>query len=162
MTSALNVYLDIETAYNGYITVIGLYRPGSALRQLIRGQHELASVLKVICPCQKIYTFNGHSFDLRIIRDQLGVDLRSLFESIDLMHTCRAAGLRGGQKELERQFGIVRCLPDMDGRDAQRLWHRYETYGDKQALATLLLYNTEDVQNLHKIYVALRRRGIRV
>lgn len=106
--------------------------------------------MKALPPADSIFTYNGHCFDLRHIRNQLGVDLRGMYESYDLRWICQRNGLTGGLKCVERQLGIVREYPDMDGRDAIRLWHRY-VRGDKDALNLLLNYNKEDVMNLIKL-----------
>jgi uncharacterized protein YprB with RNaseH-like and TPR domain len=39
-----------------------------------------------------------------------------------------------------------------------RLWHRYETYRDEEALKVLLEYNREDVVNLKILDETLRGR----
>jgi hypothetical protein len=81
------------------------------------------------------------------------------YESVDLRHCCARAGWTGGQKAIERQLGFTRKQPGMDGRDAQQLWSRYIDGADERALASLLLYNREDVLNMIRIRAALRRCG---
>ena len=51
-------------------------------------------------------------------------------------------------KAVERQLGIVRDLPDVDGYKAVLLWWRYVNDADAAALKMLLEYNREDVVNL--------------
>src|SRR6266542_3402022 len=77
-----------------------------------------------------LYTYNGHCFDLICLRQQLGLDLRACFASVDLRWVCQRRGLRGGQKAIEKSLGHRRLLPDLDGRDALLLWARYQR-GDR-------------------------------
>lgn len=64
------------------------------------------------------------------------------------MYDCWRRGLYGGLKAVERQLGIPRSLPHLDGRDAMRLWAAYVDRGEEEALELLLRYNREDVENL--------------
>jgi hypothetical protein len=105
-----------------------------------------------------IYTFNGHCFDLPVIKGQLGIDLRQRYESVDLRYVCKQRGLTGGQKLIERRLGIGRELPGMDGRDALYLWQKYQQHGDEDALKLLLAYNREDVLNLARIRALMDER----
>jgi uncharacterized protein YprB with RNaseH-like and TPR domain len=63
------------------------------------------------------------------------------------MPTCRKLGLSGGLSEIERTLGIERDLPDVDGREAVRLWHEHER-GVDGALERLIEYNREDTENM--------------
>jgi uncharacterized protein YprB with RNaseH-like and TPR domain len=156
----VSVYLDIETDGGGRIVVVGFYARGSGLVQLVGRDVTPSGLLRSLPACRRLFTFNGHSFDLPLIRRRLGLDLRLRYQSIDLRHCCARAGWRGGQKAIERRLGIVRRLPGLDGRDALVFWSRYHEGGDAQALSTLLLYNREDVMNMVKIRAALRRAGV--
>ncbi len=95
-----------------------------------------------------ICTFNGDRFDLPILERQLRVDLRTAYQSLDLLSACRRARLKGGLKQLEERFGIARTTRGLNGYDALRLWARYQDEGDEAALTLLLAYNREDVLNL--------------
>jgi uncharacterized protein YprB with RNaseH-like and TPR domain len=117
-------------------------------------------LVRALPDASRLFTFNGHSFDLPVIRKQLGIDLRARFDSVDLRHVCRRAGWTGGLKAIERRLGVGRRLPDVDGRDAQRLWARFRARGDDEALRLLLLYNREDVLNMVRVRAALRRSGV--
>jgi len=144
------IYLDGETNWQRELTVVGIYGSSIGLIQLV-GEQIDSEALEAVLPTQgKLYTFNGHSFDLPVVRKQLGLALRQRFDSIDLMHVCRKRGLRGGQKLVEKQLGFRRVLPDMDGRDAIVLWERY-LRGDTRALSTLLQYNGEDIAGMMRI-----------
>jgi uncharacterized protein YprB with RNaseH-like and TPR domain len=63
------------------------------------------------------------------------------------MYAARQAGLSGGLSAVEASLGIERELPDVDGREAVRLWHAHEA-GRDGALERLIQYNREDVTNL--------------
>jgi len=49
---------------------------------------------------------------------------------------------------VEQQLGIPRQLKGIGGLEAIMLWWKYQNSGDRNALATLLQYNKEDVVNL--------------
>ncbi len=148
------LYLDIETDWCRRITVIGLSHRGR-FRQLVGGEITAARLQRTLPRSATLYTFNGHCFDLPVIRQQLGVDLRQRYRSVDLRYACKAQGLTGGQKAIELRMGIERELPGMDGRDALALWQRYQVLGDGDALRLLLDYNREDVLNLARIHALL-------
>ncbi|MFO7166553.1 MAG: ribonuclease H-like domain-containing protein [Chloroflexota bacterium] len=144
----MRAYLDIETTYDGAISIVGVYRPDMGTIQLIgAGVHDVA-LFETLEGVRTIVTFNGSGFDLPVIRRRLLVDLRRDFEHCDLMHICRRRGLRGGLKRVETMLGIARATAGLSGWDAPRLWHRYDVAGDRAALHTLLEYNREDVVNL--------------
>jgi uncharacterized protein YprB with RNaseH-like and TPR domain len=144
----MRAYLDIETAFDGSISVIGIYRPDCGTIQLVGGGVRDVPLYTALDGVQTLVTFNGSSFDLPIIRKRLYADLKHDFEHCDLLHICRRRGLRGGLKRVETLLGIERRTAGISGWDAPRLWHRYEATGDRTALATLLAYNREDVVNL--------------
>ena len=145
---SVRAYLDIETTFQGSISVIGIYRPDLGTIQLVGpGVNDLA-LYTALEGASTLVTFNGSSFDLPVIRKRLYIDLKRDYEHCDLMHVCRRHGLRGGLKRIETGLGIGRASAGISGWDAPRLWHRYETSGDDGALATLLEYNREDVVNL--------------
>ena len=150
-----DAYLDIETTglscqYAG-ITVIGIYLVDGVndrLVQLVGSDVTSGNLLESLAGVNKIYPDNGSRFDLTFIHGSLNVDLATLFSHHDLMLDCCKRNLYGGFKAVEQQLGILRQLQGIGGWDAVRLWWRYLDYGDSDALATLLVYNTEDVINL--------------
>jgi hypothetical protein len=144
----MRAYLDIETTFDGTISVIGIYRPDFGTIQLVGGGVRDLPLYEALDGVTTLVTFNGTSFDLPIIRKRLYVDLKNEFEHSDLLYICRRRGLRGGLKKVEMLLGIGRATAGVSGWDAPRLWNRYETYGDHKALQTLLDYNREDVINL--------------
>lgn len=144
----MRAYLDIETTFSGSISVIGIYRPDSGTTQLVGGGVSDLNLYTCLAGVSTLVTFNGSSFDLPVIRKRLMADLKAEYAHRDLLYVCRRRGLRGGLKVVEQILGIARGTAGISGWDAPRLWHRYETYGDRSALETLLAYNVEDVVNL--------------
>jgi uncharacterized protein len=144
----VRAYLDIETTFDGSISVIGIYRPDLGTIQLVGDGVRDMPLYEALEGVRTLVTFNGSSFDLPIIRKRLYADLKRDFEHNDLLYVCRRRGLRGGLKRVEALLGIERLTAGISGWDAPRLWHRYETAGDRSALRTLLDYNREDVVNL--------------
>lgn len=154
-SSLLDAYLDIETTglscYYDNITVLGIFRTdglNSELIQLIGKEITPDSLMQALQDVQTIYTYNGSGFDLPFIRALLEIDLARSFRHRDLMLDCWRKGLYGGLKAVEVRLGIQRQLKDVDGREAVRLWRRFQEEGDQDALQTLLYYNSEDVLNL--------------
>lgn len=151
----LEAYLDIETtgfsASYSRITVIGIYlTDGGADRfiQLVGDEISPQALIDALAGVKVIYTYNGSGFDLPFIKLALSVDLTCLCRHHDLMLDCWRENLYGGFKAVESRLGISRELKGVDGRDAVRLWWRYDRYNDRAALAKLLKYNSEDVKNL--------------
>lgn len=154
----MGLYLDIETTYQGKLTVIGLHHSAIGTVQLVGPDCTREKLEAVLPPAICIYTFNGERSDLPIIKEQLGVDLKNRFRSVDLARTCHRAKLYGGLKRVEQILGITRVYADMSGKDAVALWYTYERDGDTAALEKLLAYNREDVENLVKLRDALEAR----
>ena len=144
----MRAYLDIETTYDGGISVVGIHIPGRPLNQLIGGQVTDVGLARALEPVGTVVTFNGSRFDLPVIRRVTGIDLLDLVRHRDLLTDCRRRGIRGGLKRVEVLFGITRTAEMVDGAMAPYLWQRYEEMGDEEALRTLLDYNREDVVNL--------------
>jgi len=144
----MKAYLDIETCAGGQITVVGIYREDRGFRQLVGGEITDVTVWEALEGADILCTYNGNRFDLPILERQTRLDLRSRFQSLDLLQECRRVGLKGGLKRMEQRFGIARTTRGMNGWDALGLWARYETQGDQDALRLLLEYNREDVMNL--------------
>ena len=144
----MKAYLDIETSFDGAITVVGLCTPDRGLIQLVGTKISDVTVWQALEGVETVCTYNGSRFDLPVIRRRLGLDLCQAFRSHDLMYDCWRHGLFGGLKRVEEQLGIPRRSKGIDGMDAMRLWSRYEDGGDEEALQVLLTYNSEDVLNL--------------
>jgi uncharacterized protein YprB with RNaseH-like and TPR domain len=158
----MRAYLDIETTYNGTMSVIGIYRHDRGVIQLVGSGIYDVALYEALESITTIVTFNGSSFDLPVIKRQLQADLRAEFAHRDLLHECRRRGLRGGLKGVEETLGIRRASSGLTGRDAPRLWARYEDYGDRVALQMLLDYNRDDVINLAMIEALLDANNLPV
>ena len=152
-------YLDIETAYSGEITVLGLFRPPSDLIQITHPDIDSGALLEALDGVDEIVTFWGHRFDLPVIRRWLGVNLRETFRSTDLADHCHRHGFYGGLKVVERVLGIERRTDGLDGADAMRLWEEWRR-GDRRSLRKLLLYNEDDVVNLYLLEKELFRLDV--
>ena len=144
----MKAYLDIETTFDNNISLVGIHIPGRNMVQLMGSQVTDVSIAQALEGVNTVVTFNGASFDLPFIRRITGLEVRDLAEHRDLLHVCRKRGLRGGLKRVEVLLGISRGSGIVDGRMAPRLWQRWETEGDEEALKTLLAYNKEDCVNL--------------
>lgn len=167
MTTA---YLDIETYRDESITVVGLQVEGvPALVQMVAPAISADGLLGLIPRGARLYTFNGHGFDLPVIKAKLGIDLRSRCDSVDLYAVTRKAGIAGGQKKVEvalrRGTGFAAGFSDSPAVAWERpkpntfeLWDRWKA-GDKSALDELLAYNAADVAGLIQIRDAMRLRG---
>jgi len=158
-------YLDIETSYDGEITIVGIFRLPDTLIQLRFPEISRAALLEALDGTDEIVTFWGHRFDLPVIAKALGVNLRDHFESRDLADHCHRHGLygglkiveqvlgigrQGGLKIVEQVLGIGRQVGGISGADAMRLWAEWEA-GCDASLRTLLKYNEDDVVNLYSL-----------
>ena len=159
----IEAYLDIETtglspAYHE-VTVIGIFLTDGTSQKVIQlvGENVTSpALLKALRGVSVIYTYNGNRFDLPFLRASLGVDLLQHFTHRDLMLDCWRNNLYGGFKAVEAQLGISRQLKDINGMEAVRLWWRYRSHHDQDALDMLLKYNEEDVLNLRILKERLR------
>ena len=142
------LYLDVETTYQGKLTVIGLHHEALGTVQLVGADITAANLEAVLPLAICVYTYNGDRFDLPIIARELGVDLRNRYRSVDLMKLCQRARLYGGLKRVEEQLGITRQLTGVSGKDAVALWYQHQKTGCPESLEKLLAYNREDVENL--------------
>ncbi len=147
-------YLDIETAFDGSLTVVGMMRPDRGLVQLVGRKITAEAVSGFLAGAAVLHTYNGDRFDLPRIRGALGLDVGALVPSDDLMKRCHRLGLKGGLKRVEVALGIGRTTAGLNGMDAMKLWARYVDVDDGESLDTLLRYNRDDVENL----AALRER----
>jgi uncharacterized protein YprB with RNaseH-like and TPR domain len=155
MQKTVEAYLDIETTGLMYgaseITVVGIFLVRgneTDFVQLVGRDITADAILEALEGVEVIYTYNGSRFDLPFIHSQFGINLASLFPHRDLMYDCWGKNLHGGLKGVEVQLGIKRNLPDMNGREAVKLWWQYVDSFDLDALNKLCEYNKEDVVNL--------------
>ena len=144
------VYLDIETdggQSGNSITTIGAF-DGMEFKCFVKGQNIL-DFPEYIAQFAMVVSFYGANFDLPMLEKRFD-GLRFNQIHLDLCPTLRQIGIGGGLKKIEKQLGVSRGedTDGMGGLDAIRLWRRYTTLGDDQALETLIAYNREDVVNL--------------
>lgn len=141
--------LDIETTgldrHRDVVTTVSV-ADRSGVETLVRGRdltrERLADLLADVCV---LVTFNGTRFDIPFL--ERAFDLTIDAAHVDLLYPCRELGLSGGLKPVERELGIERAVPDVDGREAVELWYRYRD-GDDAALDRLVTYNREDTRTL--------------
>lgn len=150
MPPAIDTYLDVETDWNRDLTVVGFRSSVTGFVQLVRPDITPRRLLRELPKGGRLFTYNGHCFDLSCIRLQLGLDLRRHFDSFDLRWICQRNVIRGGQKAIEHRIGVRRRTDHLDGYEAMRLWSQYQR-GDHQALRTLLTYNEDDIRGLMAI-----------
>ncbi|MGQ0644088.1 MAG: ribonuclease H-like domain-containing protein [Elusimicrobiota bacterium] len=148
-------YLDIETDWAMNITVVGVHRPGLGTRQWVRPRLSVEELRDFLLGADVLLTYNGACFDLPRIRAELKLDLCAAFPHRDLMRDCWSRDFYGGLKAVEKRLGIARDTDGVDGWAAVRLWERYKTRGDRDALELLLRYNREDVENLEALALRL-------
>jgi uncharacterized protein YprB with RNaseH-like and TPR domain len=153
------IYLDIETEWDRTLTVLGFHSTETGTIQLVGDEITALRLRQVLPKKGRLVTFNGHCFDLPVIRTQLGIDLRSSHDSVDLRYVCARCQLTGGQKLIEQHLGIDRSTDGVDGREAIRLWQRY-LRGDNDALDLLLEYNEEDLLGMKRIESLLKKRRL--
>lgn len=142
-------FFDIETTgldkHSSVVTTVSLHQNGQT-RTLVRGDDLTRDdLLGAFEDAGLVVTFNGARFDVPFLEHAFDLDLD--LPHIDLMPTCRKVGLSGGLSEIEGELGIGRELPDVDGREAVRLWREHER-GVDGALERLIEYNQEDTQNM--------------
>lgn len=162
MSRPIEIYLDIETDRDRSITVLGFRSVETGLVQLVGREITRPRLLRALPRTGRLYTFNGHAFDLTRIRHQLGADLREIFESCDLLWVCRKTGLRtlsGSQKRIEERIGFARTVALANWWEPMDLWRAHQA-GEAGALDILLRYNADDIRGLTAIKRHLASRGL--
>lgn len=142
-------FFDIETTgldhRSSVVTTVTLHQDGDT-RTLVRGDDLTTDDLRqAFADAGLLVTFNGARFDIPFLEQSFDIQLDR--PHIDLMPTCRKIGLSGGLSAVEEALDIGRELPDVDGREAVRLWHEHER-GVDGALERLIAYNREDTENM--------------
>jgi len=158
------VALDIESngfmpAQGGYATIVGLY-DGTEYKALVKGRDlTRENIERELSRYKYLITFFGSGYDIPFLNQTLGVSFR--MPHFDLSFAGKRAGLKGGLKKLEDQFGIQRedTVKGINGYDAVKLW-RAAKQGDSEALELLIAYNRCDTVNLfalaERLYSMLR------
>lgn len=152
-------YLDIETtgldATRHDVTTVSVHRGGET-RTYVNGRDLTVDRLSAeFEDAAALVTFNGQRFDVPFL--ETAFDVEVALPHIDLMYPCRKLDLTGGLKRIETDLGIGRDQPDIDGREAVRLWHQYER-GDDDALDRLIRYNQADTANLEPLMETVATR----
>jgi len=144
-------YFDIETTgldkRSSDVTTVSVHRGGST-ETLVQGDDLTGQNLAELLDAPLVVSFNGKRFDQPFVEHNFDVSVDA--PHLDLMYLCRRLDLTGGLKQIERDLGIDRDGMNVDGREAVRLWHRYED-GDEAALDKLVEYNRYDTQNLQTL-----------
>ena len=144
----MKAYLDIETDRQGNVCVIGIFSHTGGFVQFYGRDVTASNLESALTGAKTIVTFNGDYFDLPTLDKCFNLDLKNNWRSLDLLKVKKNLGLRGGLKELEKQYGIKRKTEGMNGYKAILLWEKYVKKGQIGALKLLLEYNKEDVLNL--------------
>lgn len=146
-------FFDIETTGldkdRNKVTTIALHRGGET-KTLVRGQNLTRENLKQeFFNSSMIVSFNGKRFDQPFLEHNFNLNLDN--PHIDLMYMFKRLGYSGGLKQVERDLGVERELEDIDGREAVKLWKKYEKSGNREHLDKLLKYNKYDTKNLQEL-----------
>lgn len=155
-------FFDIETTglspYGNTVTTVSVHRGGET-ETFVHGQDLTTDALQEsLRDASMLVSFNGKRFDQPFLEHHYDVDLDAV-PHLDLMYSCRRIGLSGGLKSIERALGLDReGVEDVDGREAVRLWHRYDRRGDEDALDRLVEYNRYDTQNLEALLETVHGR----
>ncbi|MDR1607875.1 MAG: ribonuclease H-like domain-containing protein [Deltaproteobacteria bacterium] len=154
------MFVDIETTglstdYHA-ITIIG-WSLGGNFKILVNGRDDPDDFLNDLAKTKTLVTFNGRSFDARFLTRLFGPGVFPKAHA-DLRHLCQRLGWAGGQKKIERDLGLTRQTPVLDGSDAVILWNNY-VFGSKpakqrSALRELIVYNHADVEGMKTIFEA--------
>ncbi|MFO7793792.1 MAG: ribonuclease H-like domain-containing protein [Candidatus Nanohaloarchaea archaeon] len=146
-------FFDIETtglsAKKNKTTTVSFYRNGES-KTLIRGQDLTRERLEEeLFESKILVSFNGKRFDAPFLEQNFDLDIET--PHIDLMYPAKRIGLSGGLKKIEKELQIQRELEDIDGREAVRLWKKYEKNNNEDALEKLVRYNQYDAVNLKEL-----------
>ena len=146
-------FFDIETTglskQRNKVTTVSFYRDGES-KTLVRGQDLTRERLEEeFFESKMLVSFNGKRFDAPFLEHNYDLNIET--PHIDLMYPAKRIGLQGGLKKIEKDLKIDRDLEDIDGREAIKLWKKYEKKGDEEALRKLIEYNQYDAENLQDV-----------
>lgn len=146
-------FFDIETTgldqRKNKVTTIAFHKNGNT-ETLVRGDDlTRENIQRIISDSSMLVSFNGKKFDQPFLEHNFNLDIDT--PHLDLMYPCKRIGLTGGLKSIEQQLQVERELEDVDGREAVRLWKKYENKGNEEALKKLIKYNGYDARNLKDV-----------
>lgn len=143
-------YLDIETTFDGQVTVIGCYDERHGPRLYVRG-HNLGDFVRERAPAAYV-TFNGASFDLPVL-ERTFPGWTPEAPHLDLRQVAWCLKEGGGLKAIEARWGLERPihLQGLGGAEAPMLWRAFSRTGDEASLRRLLEYNLYDVVQLRMV-----------
>jgi uncharacterized protein YprB with RNaseH-like and TPR domain len=153
-------FFDIETTgldkNRNKVTTIALHRGGET-KTLVRGEDLTKENLqKEFFESSLLVSFNGKRFDQPFLEHSFNMDIEN--PHIDLMYMFKRLGYSGGLKQIEKDLGVERELEDLDGREAVKLWKKYEKTGNREHLNKLLKYNKYDTVNLQELLEIAHQR----
>jgi hypothetical protein len=154
-------FFDIETATEGGITLIACLQ-GERIHTFVRGEN-LDGFLDLVDRVPLLVSFNGLRFDVPQVLEHFHIPSLPCAH-LDLRYPCKACGLTGGLKAIEKALGIRR--PDdvlgLDGEDAMWLWRAWERDRDENARRRVIRYCRADVVGLREIASHLLDQHLRV
>lgn len=152
-------YVDVETATSEDIETV--------CRDAAQSMKE-SDCLRVLCYIEdkvynlgaKVVTFNGVSFDFRLLAAQFPTGSREFLSCAELAWMCYdpclemlcAKGFPVGLKAMCTAFGLPQKLEA--GSDAPQLW----VSGDCETRKRVLLYCASDATLTHQLYVAIKTK----
>lgn len=147
-------FFDIETTglnhMHDKVTTVSFYRKGESYTLVRDDDLTKENLEKEFFESSILVSFNGKMFDQPFLEKSFDMNIDT--PHLDLMYPAKRVGLSGGLKKIEKILGVDRDLEeDIDGRQAIRLWKKYERDGDKDALRKLVKYNQYDAENLKDV-----------
>ncbi len=109
----------------------------------------LDNLPEVFTRVRLLLTYNGARFDIPFLQAKFPSFPEPLVH-LDAMYNLRAAGLKGGQKNIEKFLGLTRdeSIAAVRGNHAVELWNQYVQSGNLDALRDLITYNATDTLRL--------------
>jgi uncharacterized protein YprB with RNaseH-like and TPR domain len=153
-------FFDIETTGldkdRNKVTTIAMHRGGET-KTFVQGENLTKENLeKQLFNSSLLVSFNGKRFDQPFLEHNFNLNIEN--PHIDLMYMFKRLGYSGGLKQVEKDLGVERELEDIDGRQAVKLWKKYEKTGDRKYLDKLLKYNKYDTVNLQELLEIAHKR----
>ncbi len=140
-------FFDIETdglGKDANVTMIACLLDGR-LELFIRGEN-LDAFLARVESADLLVSFNGATFDEPKLLDHFRIP-KFPCPHLDLRKICKAHGITGGLKQIEKQIGLHRPadIVFMTGEDADWMWRAWEKDRDIVLWKKLLRYCAADV-----------------